>query len=124
MIDAHKKSTNLNCLSDSVHRFRDQMHGRRIFAYLFLRLLMNPRFENLLQFWLFDNLFRLIMFEATWHKTYNIFVQCIWPCIVPSGIVNHNRDVFFLHHFRVEKYLADITFRRRSFNTVVEGIDL
>jgi len=100
------------------------MHGRRIFAYLFLRLLVNPSFENRFQFWLLDNFSRLIMFEATWHKTYNIFVQRIWSCIVPGRVVNHNRDVFFLHHFRVEKYLADVTFRRRSSDSVVVGINL
>lgn len=118
------KNTNSRCLSHSVNRFRDQMHGRGIFAYLFLRPLINPCFENRYQFWFLDNFFRLIIFEATWDKTYNVFVQCIWSCIVPGGVVNHNRDVFFLYHFRVEKYLADVRFPRRSSETVVVGINL
>ena len=119
-----EKNINSKCLSHSVNRFRDQMHGRGIFAYLFLRPLINPCFENRYQFWFLDNFFRLIIFEATWNKTYNVFVQCIWSCIVPGGVVNHNRDVFFLYHFRVEKYLADVRFGRRSSETVVVGVNL
>ena len=122
--DAYLKNTNLNFLSNCINRFRYHLYRRRIFSYLLSRLMVKPRFENFFQLWLRDNLFRLIMFQAVRYKTNDIFVQCMRFFIVPGGIVNHNRNMFFLHHLRVEKYLAHVTSRRRCPDTVLVGINL